>query len=303
MNKMRGVLRNFSDDPIMTVENVVGFAWRNYVAWPVPAWRAAGVAKLTIGKTEIHFSARGINAPLATYREMHLSRWERGIVGVVARLAARTKVAFDIGAWVGLYSILTALNMKPGGRVIAFEPDPVARSELDRNLHLNNCQNVSVVAAAISDKPGNALFGSAWLGRSGSRMVAKEEDVLMKISVRTLPLDVYCSEARVWPDLIKIDVEGAEDKVFTGGKRAIAGSRYVILELHPHLMNEPEEAVPRMLDACWAANKLVLGPDGTLVETAESKVVQQRTHLLAISRDNMSLVDDIRNTLRLLRES
>ena len=60
----------------------------------------------------------------------------------------------DVGAHVGMYTLAAARGT--AGRVLAFEPNPHARAQLEANLALNGCTNVTVVPKAVAEEPGRA---------------------------------------------------------------------------------------------------------------------------------------------------
>src|ERR1051325_8309201 len=61
-------------------------------------------------------------------------------------------IALDVGANMGIYTLLAAREVGPGGRVIAVEPDPVALQFLKSNIAANGYSGiVTVVEDAASD--------------------------------------------------------------------------------------------------------------------------------------------------------
>ena len=68
----------------------------------------------------------------------------------------------DVGAHVGFYVLQMAMWAAPGGRVIAFEPNPTARAVLEANVRLNGFQpRVTIEAAGISSAAGTARSSTA----------------------------------------------------------------------------------------------------------------------------------------------
>lgn len=119
-------------------------------------------------------------------------------------------VFYDIGANYGFYSCL-AESIIDKGEIHAFEPSPVVFSFLEKNLKTKFLNNF-----AISDNNGEAVFfEKSGLGMSGgSSLVRNGGD---KISVQVITLDDYVEKFSP-PSFLKIDVEGAEDKVIKGGE-------------------------------------------------------------------------------------
>jgi FkbM family methyltransferase len=137
----------------------------------------------------------------------------------VRRFAAAifgTRVVYDVGANVGYYSVLASRVLGSSGQVIAFEPDPQNIAFLRRHLEMNGIENVQVVEAAVSDCCGEAMFqqeASRYMGalsQSGT------------LPVRILSLDELISSGELPPpDVIKIDVEGAEQQVLLGAEQTL----------------------------------------------------------------------------------
>lgn len=135
-------------------------------------------------------------------------------------------VFFDVGAHFGQYTLLAARKC---ARCFAFEPDPDARELLQRNLERNQLC-ATLVAAAVGDTHG----GKAWLdpahaGRSTSRPTAHGTG----IEVPVVTLAGYCREHGVRPDVMKVDIEGAE-VLALGGPAAeiLTGVRALVVEIH-----------------------------------------------------------------------
>ena len=144
-------------------------------------------------------------------------------------------VFYDVGANIGFFSLLAARLVGPTGHVVAFEPSPVNAAQLERNIDLNAFTNVTLVEAAVSSQIGFAQFDTATKERGQSRLIGKDEparDGL--VSVRTLSIDGWWSETGFpLPDLMKIDIEGAEIAALQGAHEVIRTSRPVLLvEVH-----------------------------------------------------------------------
>lgn len=137
---------------------------------------------------------------------------------------------YDIGANVGLYTLLASKNAGPNGRVCAFEPLERNLRYLRRHLALNHVQNCEVLGAAVSDREGiNGFSAASWDSSMGHLSPDGE------LQVRSVTLDgcLYERHALRLPDILKIDVEGAERAVLEGGTRAITERHPVVfVEVH-----------------------------------------------------------------------
>lgn len=128
------------------------------------------------------------------------------------KLIAADMIVFDIGANAGFYTLLFSRLIGGGGQVIAFEPDSDNMCLLRKHIALNKLENVSVVQSAVSD--ATALAGFSLTGGATGRL-EKNSNYL----VPTLCLDKLLADGNLpSPDVIKIDVEGAEVMVLRGAK-------------------------------------------------------------------------------------
>ena len=132
-------------------------------------------------------------------------------------------VVFDIGAHTGYYSLIASTLVGSRGKVFAFEPLPRNIHFLNEHLRINRITNVQVINSAVSDRNGTAHFsdkGSSFQGR-----LTVDGD----IEVNVVCLDDLWKQAELpAPDVIKLDVEGAEFAVLLGAERLIRTARPVI---------------------------------------------------------------------------
>jgi len=127
----------------------------------------------------------------------------------------------DIGANIGLYSLLLAELAGPTGQVFAFEPEPQLYRALQNNCRSNQTANISTVNCALGSAPGqvaffrsvfnsgdNRLGGLGWKGQGLEVEMARLDDVLPNHQV----------------DFIKMDVQGFEQQVLKGMDKVFAAS-------------------------------------------------------------------------------
>lgn len=144
-------------------------------------------------------------------------------------------VVLDVGANVGSYTLLFAMWAGATGRVFAFEPAPEARDGLRMHVALNGlAARVEIVAAAAAATVGTARFRID--GASGANAIAADPHAAAPgdIDVETTTIDAFCERHRTRPDVVKIDVEGAELDVLTGARQVLAQpDLQAFLEFHP----------------------------------------------------------------------
>jgi FkbM family methyltransferase len=154
-------------------------------------------------------------------------------------LALRLKpgmVFYDVGANIGLFTLIAARLVRPGGHVVAFEPEAGVAVRLQENAVRNELHNVTVVRAAAWSSSGRVSFCSADPSNSPDLGVGRVVDYRVTEpsanTVSAVALD-DCISKYSPPDLIKCDVEGAEVEVFRGASQILAAHKpEIICELH-----------------------------------------------------------------------
>lgn len=125
---------------------------------------------------------------------------------------------WDIGAHIGLMSLLAAQRVGPTGAVHAFEPMSKTRDRLRYAVEANGVQNIQVHSEAVSGTSGEKVLyahpQSVKTSLHPSRQRVKGEQVTC------VTLDELCARLGS-PHLVKIDAEGAELEVLTGGAKML----------------------------------------------------------------------------------
>jgi FkbM family methyltransferase len=154
-------------------------------------------------------------------------------------------VVFDIGGHYGEYAVLFAALVGDAGHVVSFEPDVDARPMLKANVELNKFTGrVRVEELAVFDsstvqqfftRNGNAQSSLARAGLGGSK---SNEDVTC-YAVSSTRLDEYVDRSEVRaPNIIKLDVEGAEVRALRGAGDLLRSDVMIVCELHPYAWEE-----------------------------------------------------------------
>ncbi len=153
----------------------------------------------------------------------NLGYWEKRTTDFVKKHLKKGQTFLNIGSQVGYY-VLTA--SKIGTKVIAFEPSTTNREFLNKNIASNNCQNVTVIGKALSNENGqvklitgntpgeNSILENYHNAKSGFEMVeaVRYDDLNLGI-----------------PDMILMDIEGAEKMALEGMQTILKTDKPIIL--------------------------------------------------------------------------
>lgn len=158
-----------------------------------------------------------------------------GANGYYEELPDETPTILDIGAHIGL-ATLYFKKLYPQARIVAVEPVPENALLLKKNIFENQLENVEVYEEAVADHGGEetmyidaqgkwrsvaSVHRGAWTGDQESR----------EITVTCQPLAHYLKAYN--PDLVKLDVEGAEERIIVSAKDYLKLAKRYIIEFHP----------------------------------------------------------------------
>jgi FkbM family methyltransferase len=127
----------------------------------------------------------------------------------------------DVGANIGLYTLLLARLTEDSGRVFAFEPEPNLFSVLCENCAANEAVNVTPFQCAAGDANGRATFQRATFNSGDNRLGAGKPGA-QPIEVEVARLDDVLPVQTV--QFIKLDVQGHEVAALTGMQQVLASS-------------------------------------------------------------------------------
>ncbi|HEY2584246.1 MAG TPA: FkbM family methyltransferase [Tepidisphaeraceae bacterium] len=186
------------------------------------------------------------------------------------------QVFYDIGANVGFFTTLAGRIVGPAGRVYGFEPFPGSAAAARANASRNGFDHVEIIDAAVSNFEGEAAFDVSKTitvfrllkpGESGGGDGKS-------IRVPVITIDAEVARGRLQPpDMVMIDVEGAELEVLEGMRQTLRARRpTIICEVHWAV---PEEFLARF--------RAIAGDDAYDVRTLDGSPMPtgaERFHLL-----------------------
>lgn len=162
---------------------------------------------------KIHFGpARGFSLPMSRRSQlrMEFGLFERPIQRYIKEFSQGSHVAYDLGAAEGYYVLVFTRCLGNGAKIFAFEPDLLCVKQLEETINYNKLFNrVEIISKYIGSDSANN----------------NEVSLDSLIEYRKLPP----------PDILKIDIEGAELKALRGAESILRNHRpKIILEIHSH---------------------------------------------------------------------
>ncbi len=168
--------------------------------------------------------------------------WKRDLEAVHKALfdwaeefVSRGQVVWDIGANVGVFTFAAAYKAGPSGLVVAVEPDIFLVDLLRRTAKAREGSGgqTIILPVAVSESIAIQTFCVAARGRASNYLEAaggrtQTGGVREKVSAVTVTLDWLAGQLPR-PNLLKIDVEGAEDQVLKGGEKLLREARPTVI--------------------------------------------------------------------------
>jgi len=166
-------------------------------------------------------------------------------VAILLKERIRLGMTFvDVGANVGAYVLQAARLVGPTGRVIAFEPNPLAQGVLKRHVEMNGfIDRVTIVPVAVGSEIGTAtLFAESADGMTRLERANPNLTKASPLATTVDTLDRYFDGSSEDPDAVLIDVEGFETAVLIGARTMVKRARenmLIIVEMHPAAWQPP----------------------------------------------------------------
>jgi FkbM family methyltransferase len=215
---------------------------------------------------------------------------EPGIYNLFRQIVRPGMIVADIGANVGLYTLLAARLLQGSGRVFSFEPTPAIFRLLSENIQLNGFLGTGLVRLheiAVADREGTAQLYTN-IRDSTHNSLFSLADGMDSVQVRTAALDdILGSEMPL--DFVKIDVEGSEPLVIRGMRQLLrnnAGLR-IVMEFAPvHLERSgtnPSDFLSE-LESLGLTIRVIDDATGALSPAEPANILAQPNTNLLVSR-------------------
>ena len=155
----------------------------------------------------------------------------------------------DIGAHIGLYTLPAAIKLKKG-RVYAFEPASSNYNILKKHIKMNSLSNVEIFNYLVGDKEKSVTFYECnnLVNPKNSIVKVDKTSSFEPITKQQISLDTFFLGKNIHPNVIKIDVEGAEILVLQGAEKIITKTKpKIYLSIHPKWLVNLGQSVNQLL--------------------------------------------------------
>ena len=155
------------------------------------------------------------------------------------------------------------------GRVHAFEPAAANRRFLERHIALNDIANIDVVASVVGATQSDAVTFYEHPRASGMNARAAPRGRAYRATQRPqTTIDAYCATHALYPEIIKIDVEGAEIAVLEGAATTVVRDRPLIfVSAHPAAIAASGERPEKLFELARRYDYAIRDVDGAAVDT------------------------------------
>ncbi len=135
-------------------------------------------------------------------------------------------LVFDLGAHYGVVAMMLAREVTASGKVVALEASPHNANAIRENQSLNELNQIEVVQAAVSSQPGTLVFNEGLNGQ-----IDDGSGAWGRFEVNAITIDALAQQYGD-PNVVFLDVEGAELLALAGATRTIGTAADWFIEVH-----------------------------------------------------------------------
>jgi FkbM family methyltransferase len=219
--------------------NVLHYLRKIPFVWPL--LRRVSYALMPAGKCTWVTVRDGLGKGLQLYLDpryeanIHNGHAEQAVQDALNTSLRPGMIFYDVGAHLGFFSVVAARIIGTEGKVFAFEANPDVAQRIILNRNRNNFHHIYVIPRAVCHTNAGVQFGRALqqtTGGTSSMALAAAEQGDDIISVASIRLDDF-AQTNPPPDIIKMDIEGAEIEALQGASMIFSQKRpMLICEVH-----------------------------------------------------------------------
>jgi len=159
-----------------------------------------------------------------------------------SKIIKRGDVVLDLGANIGYYALIESGLVGDNGMVYAIEPVSGNFNNLEKNIRLNNIENIKTFRLAVGDQNKDIDIHIHEKGNWSSILPQKGKEYLSSEKISMVKVDDFVKAKNIKPSLVRMDVEGYEYAFLRGMKSIIENySPQLLIEIHPHILSLKEK--------------------------------------------------------------
>ena len=179
-------------------------------------------------------AGQGANLRISARRadpQFALGTYESALQEAIVQNLRAGDVFYDIGANIGFFSLIAARQVGKRGQVYSFEPVPTNAAAITRSARLNGFEQIDVFCEAVAARSRTGeLCLARHIGGATLDSAGVPPDLRGRISVDVVAIDEITGPRRLRaPNLVKVDVEGAELEVLQGMRTTLHDDRPVVI--------------------------------------------------------------------------
>jgi FkbM family methyltransferase len=223
---------------------------------------------------------------------MFFGLYDQPEIALLKKVLKKGDTFFDVGAYVGYYSLIASGIVGEKGQVHSFEPVPRLSDSLIKTVQQNGIRNITVNQVAVCEDEGivSVYVADQSSLNLGTSSVFGTADQKTTVAVQRVSLDSYCaisSISRV--NVMKVDIEGSEIECILGMKSLLNKTPPpdLLIEVNPKILRRRGLSSADLMDLLFQAQyrlfriqdfpfRLILIQRGTEITTLLNLFCTQR---------------------------
>lgn len=192
-------------------------------------------------------------------RAMYFELYDQPEINLLKKLLKKGDIFFDVGAYLGYYSLVASQLVGDSGQVHAFEPVPRLADNLKAIVKESGAPNITVNQVAVGEKDGRISIHVADQSSKNlaTSSIFENGNQGATIVVDRISLDSYCEINSIHrADFMKIDIEGSERECLLGMKSllALTPPPDLLIEINPTVLRSRGLSSVSLTDLLFQVN-------------------------------------------------
>lgn len=165
--------------------------------------------------------------------------YESNVVKVIQKMIKPTDIFVDVGAYIGYYTCIAG-KLCLMGQVYSFEVNPEMIVGIKKQIEFMKLNNVFIINMCVSNNQNTILIPDKYTHPDLSIITSNKTGPMLKVN--SISLDEFFKD-KSKPNILKIDVEGAEVMVLQGMKDLLKTDLTIILEFHGNMLDKINQSI------------------------------------------------------------